>query len=110
MAVGDAEGQELGERHGAKIESGAITAVGCQRSSHGAEVLGHVGTDLVGLHRNARTEEDVHRVAVIEVFQRTLEHVAFESSPPGVNDRERRRVFVDDEDRQTVRDQYGYRQ
>ena len=74
---------------------------------HVREVHGHVGTDLVGGRGDARTEERVDGVAMLEVLQRALEDVVLEAPPPGVHDGERRRILVHEEDRHAVRHQHG---
>ena len=53
---------------------------------------------------DARSEERVHGVVMLEVLQGAFEHVVLEAPPAGVDDRERRRVLVDQEDWQAIRD------
>ncbi len=93
-----------------QVEPRAIAGVGRHRAGDRGEVLGHLGADLVGRRGDARSEKGVHRVVMLEVLQRALEHVGRESPPSGVHDGEGRGVLVDQENGQAVGDQHRDRE
>ena len=97
---------ELVDDHLAKVEKGTIADVRIECLGHRGEEGRDLGTDLVTLDRDARTDEGVHRSWVLEVAQGAREYPAGQSPPTGVHDAKTRRRLVDQEKGHAVGDQY----
>jgi hypothetical protein len=90
VGVVDAETGQLVHRDPAQVEPRPVPDVGVERVGHVDESLGDVGSDLVALGRDRRTDEGVDRARVVEGRQRGAHDAPAQSSPSGVDDRESR--------------------
>ena len=94
-------------RDEAKVETRTISLVGSDCSFNVGELLRYFGPDLITLEGDGRPHERVQAPGIVESSDGVTQNLRTQSAPTGVDDRERRARFIDNQHRNAVRDENG---